>query len=79
MVKRTRGAVAAGKAVFPAGESPVIPIARFRYVAIPQFVTGNFTSIAWCKRPGCLVSEFFFTTVGATWGPSKYRSLNIKE
>ena len=36
-----------------AGESPVIPIARFGYVAIPQFVLGNHTSIAWAKRPGC--------------------------
>jgi len=35
-----------------AGESPVILIARFEYVAIPQFVKGNLTSIAWCKRPG---------------------------
>jgi hypothetical protein len=35
------------------GESPVVPIARFRHVAIPQFVTGNRTFIAWCKRPGC--------------------------
>jgi len=36
-----------------AGESPVVPIARFRHVAIPQFVVGNHTFIAWCKRPGC--------------------------
>jgi len=35
-----------------AGESPAMPIARFRYVAIPQFVQGNRTLIAWCKRPG---------------------------
>ena len=35
-----------------AGESPVILIARFECVAIPQFVKGNLTSIAWCKRPG---------------------------
>ena len=35
------------------GASPVVPIARFRYVAIPQFVVGNHTFSAWCKRPGC--------------------------
>ena len=36
-----------------AGESPVVPIARFRHVAIPQFEVGNHTFFAWCKRPGC--------------------------
>jgi hypothetical protein len=36
-----------------AGESPAVSIARFRHVAIPQFVLGNHTSIAWCIRPGC--------------------------
>jgi len=35
------------------GESPVVPIARFRHVAIPQFVVGNHTFFAWRKRPGC--------------------------
>jgi len=25
----------------PAGESPAMPVARFRHVAIPQFVMGN--------------------------------------
>ena len=35
------------------GASPVVPMARFRYVAIPQFVVGNHTFSAWCKRPGC--------------------------
>ena len=37
-----------------AGASPVVPIARFRHVAIPQFVAGNHTFIAWCTRLGCL-------------------------
>ena len=37
-----------------AGASPVVPIARFRHVAIPQFVTGNRTFFAWRTRPGCL-------------------------
>ena len=32
------------------GESPIVSIDRFRHVAIPQFVTGNLTSIA--GRPG---------------------------
>jgi len=36
-----------------AGVSPVVPIARFRHVVIPQFVVGNHTFMAWCKRPGC--------------------------
>ena len=36
-----------------AGESPVVSIARFRHVAIPQFVMGNHTGIAWRKLPGC--------------------------
>ena len=44
--------VAADKAAIPAGESPAVSIARLRHVAMPQFVTGNFTFIAWCKRPG---------------------------
>jgi len=35
------------------GESPVVPIARFRHVAIPQFVVGNHTFFAWRTRPGC--------------------------
>src|SRR5207253_6083082 len=35
------------------GASPVVPIARFRHVAIPQFVLGNHTFFAWRKRPGC--------------------------
>src|SRR5205823_10980502 len=35
------------------GASPVVPIARFRHVAIPQFVVGNHTFFAWCTRPGC--------------------------
>ena len=61
-----------------AGESPVIPIARFGYVAIPQFVEGNHTSIAWCKRPGCPMACGAIE-VGATWRPSKYGSLNIRE
>lgn len=39
-----------------AGESPVASIARFRCVAIPQFVLGNHMFIAWCIRPSCLVA-----------------------
>jgi hypothetical protein len=35
------------------GASPVVPIARFRHVAIPQFEVGNHTFMAWCKRPDC--------------------------
>src|SRR2546422_11611139 len=36
-----------------AGASPVVSIARFRHVVIPQSVMGNHTGIAWRKRPGC--------------------------
>ncbi len=36
----------------PAGESPAVPIARFRHVAMPQLMLGNRMSPAWCKRPG---------------------------
>jgi hypothetical protein len=62
-----------------AGESPAISIARFGYVAMPQFVEGNHTSIAWCKRPGCPMACYRAVAVGATWRPSKYGSLNISE
>src|SRR4029077_12609135 len=36
------------------GVSPVVPMARFRHVAIPQLVVGNHTCFAWRTRPGCL-------------------------
>jgi len=36
-----------------AGASPVVPMARCRHVAIPQFEVGNHTFMAWCQRPGC--------------------------
>jgi len=39
----------------PAGESPATPVARFRRVAIPQFMLGNRMLIAWCKRLSCPV------------------------
>ena len=62
-----------------AGESPAISIARFGYVAMPQFVEGNHTFVAWCKRPGCPMACYRALAVGATWRPSKYGSLNISE
>src|SRR5262249_16838043 len=62
-----------------AGESPVISIARFGYVAMPQFVEGNHTFFAWCKRPGCPMACYRAVAVGATWRPSKYGSLNMSE
>ena len=58
-----------------AGANPVVPIALFRHVAIPQFVLGNHTGFAWCKRPGC-PEEFRAFAVGATWGSRKWGSLN---
>jgi hypothetical protein len=36
----------------PAGGSPVVPIARFRHVAIPRPMMGNQMGVAWRKRPG---------------------------
>ena len=38
----------------PAGESPVVPVARFRHVVMPHPGMGNHPGYAWCKRPGCL-------------------------
>jgi len=35
------------------GESPVVSMARCRHVAIPQFVVGHHTSMAWRIRSGC--------------------------
>jgi hypothetical protein len=35
-----------------AGESPAVPIARFRHVVIPHLGMGNHPGDAWCKRPG---------------------------
>jgi len=37
----------------PAGESPVVPVARFRHVVMPHPGMGNHPGYAWCKRPGC--------------------------
>ncbi|MHC4597128.1 MAG: hypothetical protein ACYS19_19555 [Planctomycetota bacterium] len=37
----------------PAGESPVVPAARFRHVVMPHLGMGNHPGDAWCKRPGC--------------------------
>ncbi len=37
----------------PAGESPVVPVARFRHVVMPHLGRGNHPGDAWCKRPGC--------------------------
>src|SRR2546425_7107877 len=54
-----------------AGASPVVPIARFRHGAIPQFVVGNHTSIAWCK-PARLPRGLGASAVGAIWGSSKW-------
>jgi len=60
----------------PAGESPVVSVARVGHVAMPQFMVSNPMSIAWCKRPGCPVLG---TAVGATGGSSELGSLNISE
>ncbi len=36
----------------PAGESPAVPIARFRHVVMPHPGMGNHPGYAWCKRLG---------------------------
>ncbi len=36
------------------GESPVVQIARFMHVAIPQFMMGNHMFSAWRKSLSCL-------------------------
>jgi hypothetical protein len=41
----------------PTGERPVMPIPRFRHVAMPQPGAGNQPGYAWCKRSGCAVGE----------------------
>jgi hypothetical protein len=41
----------------PVGESPTLPIARFRQVAMPQVMTGNCMINAWCKRPRPPISQ----------------------
>src|SRR5712692_7962007 len=62
------------------GASPVVPIARFRHVAIPQCVVGNHTFFAWVL---CVVytarlpRRHRASAVGATGGPSTWGSLNI--
>jgi hypothetical protein len=60
-----------------AGESPAVSVAHVGHVAMPHLGAGNEPSDAWCKRPGR--PGIKFSAVGATWGPSKYGSLNIKE
>ena len=34
----------------PAGESPVVPVARFRHVVMPHPGMGNHPGYAWCNR-----------------------------
>jgi len=75
---RHRGGVSGRQGRNPAGESPVMSIARFGHVAIPRFGAGNQPSYAWCKWSGCHVIEEI-ASVGATWGPSEYGGLNMKE
>jgi hypothetical protein len=62
----------------PTGESPAMSIVRFGHVAMPRFVWGNPTFIAWCKRPDCPMRHSTLEA-GATFGASKYGSLNIKK
>ena len=41
----------------PVSESLIVPVARFRHVAIPQLRNGNILFIARCKGPGCPVDS----------------------
>jgi hypothetical protein len=53
--KRDAGVYAGGaadKTANPTGESPVMSIARFRHVAIPQVMVGNPMASAWRKGSG---------------------------
>jgi len=52
---RHRGGGSSRQGRNPAGESPVLLIARFKQVVIPQIRRGNPLVGAWCKRPGCHV------------------------
>ena len=63
----------------PAGESPAVPIARFRHVAMPHLGMGNHPGDAWCKRLGCPEHICVCLAVGATGKSSKYGSLNTME
>ena len=42
----------------PAGENPVVSVARDGHVVMPQFGVGNSPFIAWCKRPGRPVGNY---------------------
>jgi hypothetical protein len=61
----------------PAGESPAMPIARFRHVAIPQFMWATAYSMRGVNGPAAL--RRLFLAVGATWGSSEHGGLNITE
>ena len=60
-----------------AGGSPAISIARFGYVAIPQFLWVTTSPLRGVN--GLAALKNWFSAVDAIWGPSKYGSLNITE
>jgi len=60
----------------PVGESPTVPVARFRYVAIPQFLGVTPGPLRGVNGPAALNLAL---AVGAIGGSSKHGSLNIKE
>jgi len=49
----TTGIWSGGQGCNPAGEIPVVPVARFRHVVMLHLGMGNHPGDAWCKRPGC--------------------------
>jgi hypothetical protein len=61
----------------PVSESLTVSIDRFGHVAIPQFVGVTPCSLRGVN--GLAAERGIPSTVGATGGPSKHGSLNIKE
>ena len=62
----------------PVGESPTVPVARIRHVAIPQLLGVIPGSLRGVNGPAALRTQKA-AAVGATGGPSKHGSLNITE
>ena len=65
------GALSSRQDCIPAGEGPAVPITRFGYVVMPQFVLGNRTIAAWCIRPCRFVRQRT-----ARWGHPEGRCMS---
>jgi hypothetical protein len=66
---------ATGKAAIQRVASPAMPIARFRHVAIPQFMWVTTFPLRGVNGPAALR----YSEVGATWGSNEHGGLNITE